>query len=227
MFAAVFDELGEVGFAGLSMERVAQRSGVHQATIYRRWRSVEGLVCGLLTQRSADVIPIPDSGSLCGDLRALARAIGAFYEDRRNRAMIEAVVSAAARDPRAEEVLRDFFEDRLGVAGALVRHAIERGELPPGTDAPAVVGALGAPFYYRMLVVRRPVDLELVESATFATYAAAKAGAYVRTESLRDVPVAREGAGGNVPRPRSGEAGDSEAGDSEARDSGAGESGDR
>ncbi|POX39640.1 TetR family transcriptional regulator [Streptomyces sp. Ru73] len=181
VYAAVFDELGEGGFAALSVERVAQRSGVHPATIYRRWRSMEGLVCGLLSERSA-VVPVPDTGTLCGDLRALARGIGTFYEDSRNRAMIEAVVSAAARDPRAEEVLRDFFVDRLGLAGALVRRAIDRGELPEGTDAETVVGALGAPFYYRMLVVRRPLDLELAESATIATYTAAKAGAYVRRE---------------------------------------------
>ncbi|MFI8995680.1 TetR/AcrR family transcriptional regulator [Streptomyces sp. NPDC053542] len=180
VLAAAFDELGDKGFAALTMEGVAQRAGVHQATIYRRWRTVEGLVCALLTERSGSV-PVPDTGTLCGDLRTLARGIGVFYEDARNRAMIEAVVSAAARDPRAEEVLRDFFDDRLGVAGVMVRRAVDRGELPPGTDAEAVVGALGAPFYYRMLIVRRPVDLELVEQATFATYAAAKAGAYVRT----------------------------------------------
>ncbi|MBZ4019565.1 TetR/AcrR family transcriptional regulator [Streptomyces purpurogeneiscleroticus] len=180
VLAAVFDELGDKGFAALTMEGVAQRSGVHQATIYRRWRTVEVLVCALLTERSA-AIPVPDTGTLCGDLRALARGIGVFYGDARNRAMIEAVVSAAGRDPRAEEALREFFDDRLGVAGVMVRRALERGELPPGTDAEAVVGALGAPFYYRMLLVRRPVDLELVEQATFATYAAARAGAYVRT----------------------------------------------
>ncbi|MEV0602321.1 TetR/AcrR family transcriptional regulator [Streptomyces sp. NPDC050315] len=183
VLGAVFDELGDKGFAALTMEGVAQRSGVHQATIYRRWRSMEGLVCALLTERSAAAIPVPDTGTLCGDLRTLARGIGAFYEDARNRAMIEAVVSAAARDPRAEEVLREFFDDRLDVAGVMVRRAVDRGELPPGTDAEAVVGALGAPFYYRMLLVRRPVDLELVESATHATYTAAKAGAYVRSDA--------------------------------------------
>ncbi|WP_030615490.1 TetR/AcrR family transcriptional regulator [Streptomyces sclerotialus] len=179
---AVFDELGETGFAALSMERVAQRSGVHQATIYRRWRTVEGLVCALLTERSAG-IPLPDTGSLCGDLRALARSIKGFFEDGRNQAMIEAVVSAAARDPRAEEVLRDFFTDRLAVAGAMVRRSVDRGELPADTDAEAVVAALGAPFYYRILVVRQPIDACLVESAAIATYTAAKAGAYVRTVS--------------------------------------------
>ncbi|MER7397334.1 TetR/AcrR family transcriptional regulator [Streptomyces sp. NPDC000151] len=200
VLAAVFDELGDKGFAALSMERVAQRSGVHQATIYRRWRTVEGLVCALLTERSGSN-PVPDTGSLCGDLRALARGIAEFYEDARNRAMIEAVVSAAARDPRAEETLRKFFDDRLGVAGVLARRAVDRGELPPGTDAEAVVGALGAPFYYRMLIVRRPVDLELVESATLATYAAAKAGAYVRTgeaQARAQVQAQRVGVPGNA-----------------------------
>lgn len=182
VLSAVLDELGENGYAALSVERIAQRSGVHQATIYRRWRSVEGLVCALLTARG-EHIALPDTGSLCGDLRALSRGIGRFYEDARNRAMIEAVVSAAARDPRAEEALRTAFGDRLAVAGAMVRRAVDRGELPAGTDGEAVMAALGAPFYYRILITRQPVDLKLVESATIATYIAAKAGAYARTDA--------------------------------------------
>ncbi|WP_407287244.1 TetR/AcrR family transcriptional regulator C-terminal ligand-binding domain-containing protein [Streptomyces sp. BP-8] len=179
VLAAVLQELDDGGFAELTMEKVAQRSGIHVATLYRRWRCVEGLVCELLTDLSADV-PLPDTGTLPEDLRVLARSISAFYGEARMSRLIEAVVSAAARDPQAAMVLRSFFDERLVLAGQMVRRAVERGELPPETDPEEVLSALGAPFYYRILISRRPVDAALAESAATAVWAAARAGAYAR-----------------------------------------------
>ncbi|MCZ1008678.1 TetR/AcrR family transcriptional regulator [Streptomyces lydicus] len=181
VLTAVFQELGDGGFAALTMERVAQRSGIHVATLYRRWRSTEGLVCDLLTDLSSDV-PLPDSGTLPGDLQALAGSIAAFYGEARMRRLIEAVVSAAARDPEAAAVLRTFFGERLVLAGRMVERAVERGELPADTDPEKVMSALGAPFYYRILIARRPVDQDLAASAATAVWAAARAGAYGRQD---------------------------------------------
>ncbi|MFE0374119.1 TetR/AcrR family transcriptional regulator C-terminal ligand-binding domain-containing protein [Streptomyces inhibens] len=177
VLTAVFKELGRGGFAALTMEKVAQRSGIHVATLYRRWRCIERLVCELLTDLSSDV-PLPDTGTLPGDLRALARSISAFYGDARMRRLIEAVVSAAARDPQAATVLRSFFGERMALAGRMVQRAVERGELPADTDPEQVMSALGAPFYYRILIARRPVDQDLAESTAIAVWAAARAGAY-------------------------------------------------
>src|SRR4051795_1903236 len=69
---AAFQALAESGYAELTMDRLAGRSGIHAATIYRRWGSVESIVTDLLVDRSTE-IPVPDTGSLAGDLRALAR----------------------------------------------------------------------------------------------------------------------------------------------------------
>ncbi|MGG7572524.1 TetR-like C-terminal domain-containing protein [Streptomyces sirii] len=125
-------------------------------------------------------MPLPDTGTLPEDLRVLARSISAFYGEARMSRLIEAVVSAAARDPQAAMVLRSFFDERLVLAGQMVRRAVERGELPPETDPEEVLSALGAPFYYRILISRRPVDAALAESAATAVWAAARAGAYAR-----------------------------------------------
>ncbi|WP_327703984.1 TetR/AcrR family transcriptional regulator [Streptomyces decoyicus] len=197
VLTAVFEELGEVGFAGLTMERVAQRSGIHVATLYRRWRCTEGLVCDLLTDLSSEV-PLPDSGTLPGDLRALALSITAFYGEARMSRLIEAVVSAAARDSQAATVLRTFFGERLALAGRMVQRAVDRGELPTDTDPEKVMAALGAPFYYRILIARGPVDRDLAESAATAVWAAVQAGAYVRTDGtpVNGTPVDNASVGG-------------------------------
>ncbi|MFF4950597.1 TetR/AcrR family transcriptional regulator [Streptomyces chattanoogensis] len=182
VLAAVFEELGEGGFPALTMEKIAQRSGIHLATLYRRWRGVEGLVCDLLTGLSADV-PLPDTGTLPEDLRVLAHAITGFYRDDRRRSLIEAVVSAAVRDPQAATLLRTFFAERSELYGRMVTRAVERGEVPADTDPEQVMAALGAPFYYRLLIARGSVDTALAESTATAVWAAVRAGAYKKADT--------------------------------------------
>ncbi|WP_309237264.1 TetR/AcrR family transcriptional regulator, partial [Actinomadura sp. BRA 177] len=98
---AVLGELEDAGYAGLTMERVAERSGVHLATLYRRWRNAEGLVVDLLGEVGTREVPIPDTGSLRGDLRALAAEIAGLYARPRYRALVEGMVAAAVRSPAA------------------------------------------------------------------------------------------------------------------------------
>jgi hypothetical protein len=50
--------------------------------------------------------------------------------------------------------------------------------LPADTDPVEVIRALGAPFYYRMLVTHEPVDENTALQAAAAAIAAAKAGTY-------------------------------------------------
>ncbi|MCB5911543.1 TetR/AcrR family transcriptional regulator [Streptomyces pinistramenti] len=178
VLTAVFDELAESGFGAVTMEGIAQRSGIHLATVYRRWRTIEGLVCDLLTDVSSTSVPLADTGTLLGDLHALAQSLETLYEAARVRGLLDAVVSAAARQPEAATILRDFFDGRLQLAGAMVGRAIARGEVPADTDPVAVISALAAPFYYRLLIVRRPVDIALAESTATAVWAGIRAGAY-------------------------------------------------
>jgi hypothetical protein len=88
------------------------------------------------------------------------------------------LIAAGVQNPRAAQVLHDFFQARNDQAAEAVRHAVERGELPADTDPVEVIRALGAPFYYRMLVTHEPVGDALVEQAATAAIAAAKAGAH-------------------------------------------------
>jgi len=50
------------------MAAVAARSGVHQATIYRRWQTPEALVLDVAAADVATAFPVPSSGDLSADL---------------------------------------------------------------------------------------------------------------------------------------------------------------
>ncbi|WP_055498874.1 TetR-like C-terminal domain-containing protein [Streptomyces albus] len=178
VLAAALEALDTQDFASLTVDLLARRSGVHAATIRRRWRSVEGVISDLLSQHGTAAIPIPDTGDLRQDLHAMARAIADFHTAPRNRRLLEGMVAAASRQQSAEEVLREIFARRLRQVAVLLHRAAERGEVPADTDAEQVIAALGAPFYYRLLITRGPLDDELVSSSAEIAYLAAVHGVF-------------------------------------------------
>ncbi|MFG2140848.1 TetR/AcrR family transcriptional regulator [Streptomyces sp. NPDC048650] len=178
---AVLDAASELleghGFGKLSLDLIARQSGVHETTLRRRWRTVEGIVADLLELHKS-TLPAPDTGSFREDLHALARVILKFLDSQRNRHLVEGMVAAAARDPSLAEAIGDTYTARIEQVTELVNRAMERGELGPDTDAAAVIAALSAPFYYRLLITHRPLDDEVAHFSAEAAYHAAMAGAF-------------------------------------------------
>src|SRR5262245_35179849 len=64
---------------GIGIADIADRSGVHAASIYRRWGTVQALLLDMTVARISHQSPMPDTGSLEGDLLAwglrLARSV--------------------------------------------------------------------------------------------------------------------------------------------------------
>ncbi|MGV9571600.1 helix-turn-helix domain-containing protein, partial [Streptomyces nigra] len=67
--AAVFEELAAVGYARMSIEGIARRAGVGKTAVYRRWRSKLHLVLDVVSAVAVMGLPVPDTGTLEGDLR--------------------------------------------------------------------------------------------------------------------------------------------------------------
>ncbi|MFI6416991.1 TetR-like C-terminal domain-containing protein [Streptomyces sp. NPDC050842] len=174
---AAIEELTTTGYTGLTVERVAQRAGVHKTTIYRNWKDVDGLVADALAGHFAGGIPIPDTGTVEGDLRALARSLVATMTTRAGRALLAAVLSDAVRLPQLAEVKRALFDDRFRRAEPVVTRAVERGELPEHTDATELLKTLAAPLYFRLVFTGEPVDATTADRAVHVALAAARAPA--------------------------------------------------
>ncbi|WP_031010818.1 TetR/AcrR family transcriptional regulator [Streptomyces sp. NRRL F-5727] len=177
---AVLTGLAEHGYPALTVEYVAEHSGVHKTTLYRRWGGVEGMVADALDLAGEDDWTPPDTGGLAGDLRALAREVVEGFEDPAGAAAPTAFVGAAFQSPRAADALHSFYTERFRRCEAVVTRAVDRGEAPAATDAGAVVRAVSAPLFLRLFVTREPVDGELADQAADAALAAVKAGVFTR-----------------------------------------------
>ncbi|MFF4171727.1 TetR/AcrR family transcriptional regulator [Streptomyces sp. NPDC001744] len=176
---AVLTGLSEHGYPALTMEYVAEHSGVHRATLYRRWGSVEGLLADVLGLAGERAWTPPDTGSLAGDLRALAHEVVDAFGDPGEAAVPTAFVGAAFQSSRAADALHAFSSERFRRCEAVVTRATARGEAPDGTDAAAVVRAALAPLLLRLFVTREPIDGALADQAARAVLAGVAAGAFV------------------------------------------------
>ena len=161
VLAAALEQLADGGYDAFSFEAVAQRAGVHKTTLYRRWGTREGLLLDAMLARGSERVPIPDTGSLTGDLRAYAEAIVASLTPE-IEAAIRAVVSIGDRVPAVADAGRAFWEARFELASTMVTRAIERGELPPGTDPQAIVEPVIARIYFRLLLSGAPLDVRTI-----------------------------------------------------------------
>src|SRR6476469_5167331 len=60
--------VAEEGYEGFAMERLAREAGVGKQTIYRWWPSKAAVVAEAVGDRAQNTIPLPDTGTLLGDL---------------------------------------------------------------------------------------------------------------------------------------------------------------
>ena len=161
VLAAAFEELAAHGFDGATVAAVAQRSGVHETTVYRRWATRENLFVAALLERSADAIPAPDTGSTRGDLLVLVREVLRYAASPAGMALLRAALLPV--DDTYSDARKDFWAQRLDALSPVVRRGIERGELRPDTDDRLLLEMLVAPIQGRLLLTGEPVDDGLAE----------------------------------------------------------------
>jgi AcrR family transcriptional regulator len=177
VLAAVAAELLDHGVDGLTVDAVAERSGVHRATVYRRWRDVGGLLADALDAGREDGWQPPDHGSLAADLIALNRDVVEHLAGERS--LGRALIVASYRSTAAAAALREFLDDRYRRCEVVVTRAVDRGETPPGTDARRLLVAATAPLYHEILLLGGAVDDALAVRCGADAARAAAAGIYV------------------------------------------------
>lgn len=153
--SAVFEELASVGYGRLSIEAVARRAGVGKTAVYRRWSSKLPMVLDVVSTFAALGLPAPDTGSLVGDLRSLLGTINWALRHQLAAQIVPDLLAEAARTPDIAATLATALrETQRGISGVVIQNAVERGELPAGTDPELALDMVIGPLYWRLTVTR-------------------------------------------------------------------------
>jgi AcrR family transcriptional regulator len=158
ILAAAAEVLAERGLAGMSIEEVAARAGVGKATIYRRWNSRGTLALDAFLADFQSQQPLPDTGSLRGDLLAALRAWIRSVTRTSAGPILAGLVAEAQRDPGLAQAWRDRVIERLREQHRIMLdRAAGRGEIPADTDYEVVLDLLFGAAYHRLLQGHQPL----------------------------------------------------------------------
>ncbi|MET9348297.1 TetR/AcrR family transcriptional regulator [Streptomyces termitum] len=158
---AVTDLIGERGYGNFTVGEVAARAGVADSSVYRRWGNLETLLTDVALTRLNTRSPMPDTGSLEGDLRTYAAQVAREITGPDGPAVLRLAVALSndgQRGPRAGDALRT---ERMRQLQSMLDRATERGESAP--DAPTVLDHVLAPMYIRVLFGMVPLTPEYVD----------------------------------------------------------------
>jgi AcrR family transcriptional regulator len=161
ILAATSDLLVVRGYARVSMEAVAARSGVGKPTVYRRWPTKAALVADAVVADLAyragptAVGPLPDTGEIEDDLYQWFNGFVNVATDPRNAALIRALLAAVNDNPDDAEALfelvtgphRQYVTERLHTAAAA-------GQVRSDTDLQVLVDMLFGSVVVQLLTGR-------------------------------------------------------------------------
>ncbi|MEU4571710.1 TetR/AcrR family transcriptional regulator [Nonomuraea sp. ATR24] len=155
IFDATLRLVAEKGYAGLTVEGVAERSGVNKTTIYRWWPSKAALLGAALVEADLLAFEAPDTGSLRGDLVALVEGLRRLLTEPPARDVAVAALAAAVDHPELD--VRRFFADRFARERQVFERAARRGELAASADPMLIVDLLAGAVWVRAVFRGQPL----------------------------------------------------------------------
>lgn len=164
VIATTLELLEESGVGGVSVDEIARRSGVAKTTIYRHWPTREALVLDACSQMVSGEQPVPDTGSLEGDVIAILTEIGRLLGTARWASVLPSVVDVAERDPEFAEVHSSIQRGHAAPLRKVLQRAAEAGDPAIDVDVSVLIASLLGPLYYRRWFSREPIDQEFVET---------------------------------------------------------------
>ena len=176
--AAILDAtlrlVGSAGLGRLTMDAVAATAGVSKATIYRRWASKEALVLDAWMACFTDDT-IPDTGSLERDLVSILGGLRDNITKGLLARVLPQMVAASQVNEELARAYRQFVVNRRRRTNVVLMRAIERGELPAGTDLELAQDMLVGPLFYRTLLSGEVIDDDLVATVVQTVLAGMRA----------------------------------------------------
>lgn len=173
----LFGEWAERGYAAISLERVAARAGVGKAALYRRWPSKLAMVVDRLEAVGIAPEPLPDTGALASDVRALLTQLRRLLRHPLVGRILPDLHAEMPRNPDLAAAIRGRLQtERRRRGGEIFKRAVARGELAAAVDLELLSDAVAALLYWRLVVTRGRADNHYLDSLTEFVVAAARHG---------------------------------------------------
>jgi AcrR family transcriptional regulator len=131
IFEATLAELAEVGYAELTMERVASRARASKGSLYRRWSSRAELVVDALEHERPHHREVPDTGNIRQDLLSFLGSLMSMHDSPSGEATHGLMVEVIRHPELMREVRLRFIDPTIAQVLDRLRRGVVRGEVRP------------------------------------------------------------------------------------------------
>ena len=170
VLAETYRQLSQSGLAGVSIDEVARASGVSKTTIYRHWPTRSALLidaCSRLGGRRET----PDTGSLRGDVHAIAAALAEHLQTANWSAVYPSIIDAAERDPSIAAMQSEWHKGLMAPLHEVVERAKNKGEIEADVHATDLIAHVMGALFYRRWFSKEAIDDRFVDAIVDAAVA--------------------------------------------------------
>lgn len=140
---AAVAELAAKNLSSFTLDGVAARAGVDSVLVKQLWPNTLKLLNASLMAFADRFMPVPDTGTLRGDLLQYAKSYAQTINMPSGRRLLDALL-ISPKDWDVSAVRPAFHKGRHVRIVVMLRRGIERGECPPDTDGERVLDMLAA-----------------------------------------------------------------------------------
>lgn len=152
--------LDEGGYAATTVDAIAARSGASKATVYKHWPSRTAVAAEAFGAVMAQDLPLPDTGSIVGDLTEQMVRVSAFYASSRGEVFGQ-LLAACVEDAAGAAYFRQYFLDgRRAAISELWQRGVTRGEVHSDIAIDDVIDLLFGPLIFRRMTSHCPLTAE-------------------------------------------------------------------
>jgi AcrR family transcriptional regulator len=146
---AAAEILREKGYAGLTIEGIAKRSGAGKPTIYRWWPNKIAILIELFDRETSRLLQISDIGSTRDEVTEWFTILWEDWQATVSGETYRSILAEVQSDPKALEFFnKSYIPHRRDILMDILKRSQSRGELP-GRDLSVIVDyCCGFNWYY-------------------------------------------------------------------------------
>ncbi|HUF99589.1 MAG TPA: TetR/AcrR family transcriptional regulator [Ilumatobacter sp.] len=148
MIAAATELLVELGPRAVTVDAVAERSGVAKSTLYRHWDSRTALLVDVI-HANVPVMEVPDlTGGFDNALRTVVRQFADAFADPEWARILPALFALKVQIPEMAELTANDHDEKLLVLQTVLDQGVREGRIPSDLDPARVASTLVGPLMF-------------------------------------------------------------------------------
>jgi len=161
---AAYSFLRAKPISAISTVHIARKAGVSTATVYRWWPTKEALLLDAFLHKADHEVVLAAEGSPLGRLKEYVLQVGRFFTGENGTAVARLLTTIQDNGILRKEFLERVYSPREKEIRALVKEAIQKRQLPPGTEVSPFLDTIIGPLLTRLLIRHEQIDEEFVIS---------------------------------------------------------------